>query len=56
MLSCYTNERNVQIVIALMKEHGIRRVIASPGTTNITFVGSIQQDAFFEIWSAADER
>ena len=26
----YTNERNVQIVIALLKAHGIHRVIASP--------------------------
>lgn len=31
----YTNERNVQIVIALLKAHGIHRVIASPGTTNM---------------------
>lgn len=52
----YTNERNVQIVIALLKAHGIRKVIASPGTTNITFVGSIQQDPFFEIYSSVDER
>lgn len=56
MLSHYTNERNVQIVIALMKAHGVRRVIASPGTTNITFVGSIQQDPFFEVYSSVDER
>lgn len=32
----YTSERNVQIVIALLKAHGIHRVIASPGTTNMT--------------------
>lgn len=56
MDSHYTNERNVQIVIALMKAHGVRRVIASPGTTNITFVGSIQQDPFFKIYSSVDER
>lgn len=52
----YTTEKNVQMLIYLMKAHGIRRVIASPGTTNITFVASIQQDSFFEIYSAADER
>ena len=39
-----------------MKEHGIRKVIVSPGTTNVTFVASIQQDPFFEIYSVADER
>lgn len=52
----YTNERNVQIVISLLKAHGIKRVIASPGTTNMTFVGSIQQDPWFEIYSSVDER
>lgn len=52
----YTTERNVQIVIALLKAYGIRRVIASPGTTNMTFIGSIQQDPFFTIFSSVDER
>lgn len=52
----YTAERNVQIVIALLKAHGIRKVVASPGTTNMTFVGSIQQDDYFQIYSSVDER
>lgn len=52
----YTDERNVQIVIALLKAHGIRKIVASPGTTNITFVGSVQQDPYFEIYSSVDER
>ena len=52
----YTNERNVQIVIALLKAHGIHRVVASPGTTNMTFVVSIQNDPWFQLWSSVDER
>lgn len=52
----YTNERNIQMVIALMKAHNIHKVVASPGTTNITFVASIQDDPFFEIYSSVDER
>lgn len=52
----YTNERNVQIVIALLKAHGIRRVIASPGTTNMTFIVSIENDPWFQLWSSVDER
>ena len=52
----YTNERNVQIVIALLKAHGIHKVIASPGTTNMTFVVSIENDPWFQIWSSVDER
>ena len=52
----YTSERNAQIVIALLKANNIRKIIASPGATNITFVASIQQDPYFEIYSSVDER
>ena len=52
----YTNERNVQIVIALLKAHGIHRVRVSPGTTNMTFVVSIENAPWFQIWSSVDER
>ncbi len=54
--SYYTKERNAQIVLSLLKEKGIRKVIASPGTTNIAIVGSMQHDPFFEMYSAPDER
>lgn len=56
MALLYSNEKNVLLMIALLKAHGIRRVIASPGTTNITFVGSLMHDPFFEIYSSVDER
>lgn len=52
----YTDEKNVQIVVAMLKAHGIKRIIASPGTTNLTFVASLQCDPFFEMYSAPDER
>lgn len=52
----YTDEKNTQIVLGLLKAHGIKKVIASPGTTNIRLVASMQQDSFFEMYSAADER
>lgn len=52
----YSAERNVQIVIAILKANNIRKVIASPGVTNIPFVGSIQSDPFFEVYSCVDER
>lgn len=44
----YTDERNVQILIALLKKHGIKHIVASPGSTNVTFVGSVQQDSFLK--------
>lgn len=43
-------------MIALLKANGIRKIVASPGATNVTFVGSVQQDPFFEIYSCVDER
>lgn len=52
----YTNERQILILIALLKVNGIRKIVASPGATNVTFVGSVQQDPFFEIYSCVDER
>ena len=52
----YSVERNVQMLVYLLKKHGIKKVVASPGTTNICFVGSVQCDPYFEIYSAADER
>lgn len=51
-----TTEKNALIVISLLKSHGIRYVIASPGNTNTALIGSIQKDPFFTIYSAVDER
>ena len=52
----YTTERNNQIVIELLKYHGIKKIIVSPGATNVSFVASIQNDSFFELYSSVDER
>lgn len=52
----YSIEKNTQIMISLMKAHGVKKVIVSPGGTNISFINSIQNDSFFEIYSCSDER
>lgn len=52
----YTSERSIQMLISLLKQHNIRKVIASPGTTNLTFMASLMYDPWFEIYSSADER
>ena len=52
----YSDERSIQMLIYLLKANNIKRVIVSPGATNVTFVGSIQNDNFFEIYSCVDER
>lgn len=52
----YSVEKNVQILIALMKAHGVKKIVASPGATNICLVASLQSDPYFEIYSCVDER
>lgn len=52
----YSVERNVQILVGLLHVHNIKKVVVSPGTTNVCLVGSLQQDPFFEIYSSVDER
>lgn len=52
----YSGERNIQLLVSLLKQFGIRKVIASPGATNVTFVGSLQHESYFQMYSCVDER
>ena len=52
----YTSERNTQILLSLLKFHGIRKIVASPGTTNMCVNASVQNDPYFEVYSSVDER
>jgi len=56
MSKFYTDEKNALIIIALLKANGIRKVIASPGTTNMALVCSMQHDSHFQVYSSVDER
>ena len=51
-----TSERNIQIVLSLLKSYGINRVIASPGSTDVAVVSSMQHDDYFLMYSSIDER
>lgn len=42
----YTSERNHQILLELLKRNGIKKIVTSPGGTNVTFVASVQRDPF----------
>ena len=37
----YTSEKNTLILIALMKFHGVKKVVVSPGNTNVCLVYSM---------------
>ena len=52
----YTDDKNAQVVLALLKKFGIRKIVISPGTTNVPIARSVQNDPFFEVHSVVDER
>lgn len=52
----YTVEKNAEMLVALLKKYNIKKIIVSPGAMNISFVGSVQNDNFFELYSCVDER
>lgn len=49
-------ERNIQILIEILKANKIHKVIASPGATDVSLNISLQNDPWFEIYSEVDER
>lgn len=52
----YTDVKNVQILISLLKQHGIKHFVNSPGTRNTPLVHSIENDPYFICYSIVDER
>ena len=52
----YTDDKNAQIVLSLLKQYGIRKIVINPGTTNVPIARSVDQDDFFEVYSIVDER
>lgn len=52
----YSTERNILILVRLLKDHNIKYVVASPGATNLSLVASLQNDPFFKMFSSVDER
>jgi 2-succinyl-5-enolpyruvyl-6-hydroxy-3-cyclohexene-1-carboxylate synthase len=52
----YTDDRAAQIMLSLLKQYGIRKIVISPGTTNVPISLAAQNDPFFEAYSVVDER
>ena len=51
----YSAERNVQILVSLLKQHGIKKIIASPGTTmtNGSMLSLVLTNVLPHTWHAA---
>ena len=52
----YTPLKSYQVIISLLKQHGIRHCVLSAGTRNIPFVQSVENDPYFKCYSVVDER
>lgn len=50
------NMWNINVVVTLLKKHGIRYLVISPGGTNKEFAKVVQDDSFFKCFSVVDER
>lgn len=51
-----TEIKAVQILISLLKQHGIEYIVISPGTRHVPFVHCVEVDAAFKCFSVVDER
>ena len=52
----YSSKKNVQVLISLLKAHGVRHAVLSPGSRNMAIVASIEDDPDFTCYSVVDER
>lgn len=52
----YTKIKNVQILVSLLKQHGIRHLVLSAGTRHVPLAHSVENDDFFHCYSVVDER
>ena len=55
-MNMYNILKNVQIIISLLKSYNIRHLVISPGSRNVPFVHSVENDPFFKCYSIVDER
>ena len=52
----YSKLLNVRILVALLKKHGVRRIVLSAGTRQVPIARSVEADPFFTTYSVVDER
>lgn len=51
-MACYS----IEILISLLKQHGIQKLVLSSGSRHIPFVSAVETDEAFECFSVVDER
>lgn len=48
--------KSISMLVPLLKEHGIRRIVISPGSRMREFILAVEEDPFFETYCVTDER
>lgn len=56
MISGYTHNLSIQILVDLMLKHGIKKVVVSPGGTDLEIIAALQYNGSFSMLSSIDER
>jgi 2-succinyl-5-enolpyruvyl-6-hydroxy-3-cyclohexene-1-carboxylate synthase len=52
----YSNLKNVQILLSLLKEYEVKKIVLSSGMTSVPIIHSVEGDDYFECFSVVDER
>lgn len=52
----YANDPLVLELLALLKSHGVRHIVISPGSRHYAFTRSFESDDYFSLYSVVDER
>ena len=52
----YSNLKNVQLLVAMLKEKKVKHIVVSPGNSHNAIVRSVEEDGFFKTYNIVDER
>lgn len=52
----YSNLKNIQILVTLLKKYEVKHIVISAGTRHTPLVHSIENDPYFQTYSIVDER
>lgn len=52
----YSNLKNVQFLVAMLKKKNVKNIVVSPGNSHNAIVRSIEEDNFFKTYNIVDER
>lgn len=52
----YSNVKNVQLLVSMLKERQVKNIVVSPGNSHNAIVRSIEEDGYFKTYNIVDER